>query len=168
VECVQHHSDNCTRIQHFQRDEARAIRNLLVQRVLSDSFGGTQDNGTQKYSGMLTWEDVVFGDGGWTAIDPATPSNVYASCYAGNGLIWKSTADGVSGSWRYAANGINADWASEFLPPLAIDHLHPTNLYLGTYRVYQTTNSASNWSLAAWEIRSPLLRCPRRTRIRCT
>jgi uncharacterized repeat protein (TIGR01451 family) len=113
---------------------------------VTNSFGGTQDNGTQKYSGMLTWADVVCGDGGWTAIDPATPSNVYASCYAGNGLVWKSTAGGVSGSWTYAANGINADWASEFLPPLAIDHLHPTNLYLGTYRVYQTTNSAGNWT----------------------
>jgi uncharacterized repeat protein (TIGR01451 family) len=113
---------------------------------VSDSFGGTQDNGTQKYSGMLTWEDVVCGDGGWTAIDPATPSNVYASCYVGNGSVWKSTADGVSGSWTYAANGINADFASEFLPPLAIDHLHPTNLYFGTYRVYQTTNGAGNWT----------------------
>ena len=30
---------------------------------VSDSFGGTQDNGTQKYSGMLKWEDVVCGDG---------------------------------------------------------------------------------------------------------
>lgn len=114
---------------------------------VSDSFGGTQDNGTQKYSGMLTWEDVVCGDGGWTAVDPATPSNVYSSCYAGNGSVWKSTADGVSGSWTYAANGINADGASEFLPPLVIDHLHPTNLYFGTYRVYQTTNSASNWTV---------------------
>jgi uncharacterized repeat protein (TIGR01451 family) len=35
----------------------------------------------------------------------------------------------------------------DFLPPLVIDPLHPANLYLGTYRVYQTTNGASNWTV---------------------
>jgi len=110
---------------------------------VTDGFGGTQDNGTQKYSGMLVWDEVACGDGGSTAIDPATPSNVYSVCYQS---IVKSTAGGVSGSWTGASYGINFGEAHEFLPPLAIDPLHPANLYLGTNRVYQTTNSASNWT----------------------
>lgn len=113
---------------------------------VTDSLGGTQDNGTQKYSGVLTWDEVLCGDGGWTAIDPVTPSNVYASCYKGNGLVWKSTAGGVAGSWSYVVSGINQTDRMEFLPPLAIDPLHPANLYFGTYRVYQTTNNAGNWT----------------------
>src|SRR5438552_3701734 len=52
---------------------------------VTNGFGGTQDNGTQRYGGVLPWNDVVCGDGGWTAIDPVTPSNVYASCYVGDG-----------------------------------------------------------------------------------
>ena len=73
-------------------------------------------------------------------------SMVRPSCYAGNGLVWKSTAGGVFGSWKYAANGINLGDAMEFLPPLAIDPLRPANLYLGTYRVYQSTDNAGNWT----------------------
>jgi uncharacterized repeat protein (TIGR01451 family) len=112
---------------------------------VTNSLGGTQDNGTQKYSGVLTWDDVVCGDGGWTAMDPVTTSNVYSACPQVNGLVWKSTAGGVSGSWSLAASGINLE-EMEFLPPLAIDALHPANLYFGTYRVYQTTNHAGNWT----------------------
>jgi uncharacterized repeat protein (TIGR01451 family) len=111
---------------------------------VTNSFGGTQDNGTQKYSGLLTWNNVVCGDGGWTAVDPVTTSNVYSTCPAVNGLVWKSTTGGATGSWSLAVTGINLE-TTEFLPPLAIDALHPANLYFGTYRVYQTTNNAGNW-----------------------
>ena len=112
---------------------------------ITNSFGGTQDNGSQKYSGVLTWNDVVCGDGGWTAMDPATPNNVYSVC-RGEALVRKSTSGGVFGSWSDAIIGINLADRMQFLPPLAIDPSHPANLYLGTYRVYQTTNNASNWT----------------------
>jgi uncharacterized repeat protein (TIGR01451 family) len=113
---------------------------------VANGFGGTQDNGTQVYSGLPTWNDVVCGDGGWTAIDPATPSNVYSTCPQVNGVIWRSTAGGAYGSWSYVASGINVNDVMQFLPPLAIDSLHPANLYFGTYRVYQSTNNASTWT----------------------
>lgn len=112
---------------------------------VTDSLGGTQDNGTQKYSGVLTWNDVVCGDGGWTALDPVMTSDVYSVCPQVDGLLWKSTAGGVFGSWSQAASGINIE-TMEFLPPLAIDPLRPANLYFGTYRVYQTANHAGNWT----------------------
>jgi uncharacterized repeat protein (TIGR01451 family) len=119
---------------------------------VANSFGGTQDNGTQEYGGLTAWNDVVCGDGGWTAIDPLTPSNVYSTCPQGNGVIWKSTAGGVFGSWSYAAAGINVGEAMEFLPPLAIDTLHPSNLYFGTYRIYQSTNNAVTWSIISGDL----------------
>jgi photosystem II stability/assembly factor-like uncharacterized protein len=112
---------------------------------VTNSFGGTQDNGTQKYSGMLTWDDVVCGDGGWTAMDPATPSNVYSVC-EGDALIRKSAGGGIFGSWSDAISGINVNERREFFPPLTIDLLHPANLYFGSYRIYQTTNNADNWT----------------------
>ena len=113
---------------------------------VTNSFGGTQDNGTQVYSGLPTWNDVVCGDGGWTAIDPINPSNVYSTCPKANGVFWRSAAGGVYGSWSYVASGININDVMQFLPPLAIDSLHPANLYFGTYRIYQSTNSASTWT----------------------
>src|SRR5207245_899700 len=119
---------------------------------VTNSFGGTQDNGTQKYSGILTWSEVVCCDGGWTAIDPSTPSTVYAVCCGGTSYVMKSTGGGVLGSWSIAASGINLSDRMAFLPPLAIDALHPANLYLGTYRVYQTTNNAGNWTAISGDL----------------
>jgi uncharacterized repeat protein (TIGR01451 family) len=119
---------------------------------VTNSFGGTQDNGTQMYSGVSSWNDVVCGDGGWTAIDPVTPSNVYSTCPQGNGVIWKSTAGGVFGSWSYTANGINVGEEMQFLPPLAIDRLRPANLYFGTYRVYQSTSNAGTWTAISGDL----------------
>jgi len=119
---------------------------------VNNSLGGTQDNGTQLYSGLSTWNDVVCGDGGWTAIDPGTPSNVYSTCPQGNGVMWKSTAGGAFGSWSYTASGINVNEEMQFLPPLAIDPLQPANLYFGTYRMYQSTNNAGTWSIISGDL----------------
>ncbi|HLE36292.1 MAG TPA: hypothetical protein VI699_04025, partial [Candidatus Acidoferrales bacterium] len=60
-------------------------------------FGGTQDNNTQRYTGSLTWQTVTCGDGGWTAIDPAIPTTVYATCQ--NVDIRKSTNSGLPGTF---------------------------------------------------------------------
>ena len=40
----------------------------------SNGLGGTQDNGTQQYSGSANWSTIVCGDGGYTLIDPLIPS----------------------------------------------------------------------------------------------
>src|SRR5262249_31939816 len=102
---------NATQIPWTELNDTLAITQFYFSPAINpkdvtDSFGGTQDNGTQKYSGLLTWDWVTCGDGGWTAIDLVTPSTVYASCTSVNGWVWKSTAGGISGSWSPAASGI--------------------------------------------------------------
>src|SRR5262249_50571314 len=72
-------------------------------------------------------------------------SNVYTIC-EGDALIRKSTGGGVFGSWTSAISGINLGDRMQFYPPLAIDSLHPANLYFGSFRVYQTTNGAGSWT----------------------
>ncbi len=37
------------------------------------AFAGAQDNGTQRYGGIINWSYVTCGDGGFTAIDAAIP-----------------------------------------------------------------------------------------------
>ncbi len=108
------------------------------------AIGGTQDNGTVIYSGALTWNDVVCGDGGYTAIDFITPATMYAACQRFN--IFKSTSNGAFGSWNVALNGINTGDRVDFIPPLVMDPSNSQTLYFGTNRVYQTMNGASNWT----------------------
>ena len=40
-------------------------------------IGGTQDNGTHRYTGQPAWEFSDGGDGGFTAINPALPTLMY-------------------------------------------------------------------------------------------
>jgi hypothetical protein len=108
-------------------------------------FGGTQDNGSQNYTGTLGWVDNnTCGDGGWTAIDPAVPSNVYVTCQ--NVDIEKSTQNGDVNTFRFAAVGINPNDNNAFIPPFVIDPSTPQRLYFGTVRLWQTTDGAGTWS----------------------
>jgi uncharacterized repeat protein (TIGR01451 family) len=141
---------NATPVPWMELNDTLAITQFYASPSISlqdvaNGLGGTQDNGTQKYGGTLAWSQVVCGDGGWTAVDPTNSSNVYSTCNPG-GLVWKSSGGGVIGSWSLAMNGINTSDPMEFLPPLTLDYSHPANLYLGTDRVYQTINQASNWT----------------------
>jgi hypothetical protein len=119
-------------------------------------FGGTQGNDIQQYSGTLDWSGALACpyDGGYTAIDPQTPSTIYAACsyLGGSGTINKNVMNGVPGNdgINWAAidsnNGINFSDNADFIPPLALDTKNSQNLYFGTYRLYQTANAGDTWT----------------------
>ena len=111
---------------------------------LALSLGGTQDNGTVLYSGQATWNDVVCGDGGYTAIDPTNPAIMYATCQEID--IIKSTTGGAADSWEFMTDGIDNSDRVDFIPPLVMDPSNSQTLYFGTYRLYQTTNGANSWT----------------------
>ncbi len=119
-------------------------------------FGGTQGNDIQQYSGTLDWSGALACpyDGGYTAIDPHTPSTIYAACnyLGGPGTLNKNVMNGVPGTdgINWAAidsnNGINFNDNADFIPPLILDIKNSQNLYFGTYRLYQTTSGGDTWS----------------------
>ena len=111
---------------------------------VSIAIGGSQDNGTDLYSGGLTWNQVTCGDGGYTAIDTVVPSTVYATCQQIS--VQKSTSSGAFGTWFGSQNGINTGDRVDFIPPLVMDQSRTNTLYFATYRVYQTANGASTWN----------------------
>lgn len=119
---------------------------------VAHAIGSTQDNGTELYSGVLTWNDVVCGDGAATAIDPVVPTTMYVACEIID--IEKSTTGGPAGSWNQVISGINTGDRVEFIPPLAMDPSQPANLYFGTYRLYQTNNGAANWTAISGDLTS--------------
>jgi hypothetical protein len=115
----------------------------------NDSFGGTQDNGTEQFSGGLAWSVNACGDGGAAAYDRNVPTNVYVNCTILNPpYIRKSVFGGAAGTFFPAAIGIDpADAArTPFIPQIGIDRNNPSTLYTGTYRVYQSTDGASTWT----------------------
>ena len=119
------------------------------------AFAGSQDNGTQMFTGSLNWDDTgACGDGGWTAIDPQIPSTVYAACAAtGRFEVNKNQFDGVPGpnaqNWIALDNpGMDRD-NQNFIPPLVLDPDNPQNLYFGTFEVWQSTNAGVSWNIVS-------------------
>jgi IPT/TIG domain len=119
-------------------------------------YGGTQGNDAEQYIGSLPWADTLAcpWDGGFTAIDPETPTTIYVACnyLNGPGTITKNTQDGIPGddgvNWGAIDfnNGINFSDNADFIPPFVLDSNASSNLYFGTYRLFQSTNQGMTWS----------------------
>jgi photosystem II stability/assembly factor-like uncharacterized protein len=74
------------------------------------------------------------------AIDPQTPTTVYAGTYEGG--VYKSTNGG--GDWT----SINTGLTGNYICALAIDPQTPTTVYVGSGSggVFKSTNGGENWS----------------------
>ena len=126
-------------------------------------YGGTSGNDVQQFSGSLeaSGTEACPYDGGFTAIDPQTPSTIYAACsyLGGPGTLTKNILNGVPGmdgiNWpAIDNNGINFADNADFIPPLVLDLKSSQNLYFGTYRLYQTTNGGTSWSVISPDLTS--------------
>jgi len=106
-------------------------------------LGGNQDNGTVQYEGYLGWPQVFAGDGGPVAIEWDSP-NIYYTTYILMTYLYKYDngvwIGDVTGPW----DGDRASWCNG---PLVVDPNQRDALLVGTYRVFRTTNSGSDWTL---------------------
>ena len=106
-------------------------------------YGGTQDNGTQRRTGALTWKEFSGGDGGQTVIDALDPTIIYSTYVNGSVTRWlnnSNTYDGQIGSDDIFNNDRVA-----FYPPFVGNSVN-SNLYFGTYRLYISTDRGDNWN----------------------
>ncbi|MCU1334751.1 MAG: glycosyl hydrolase, partial [Bryobacterales bacterium] len=116
------------------------------------AIGGTQDNGTQRYSGSLNWDSVTCGDGGYTAIDPSAPSLAYSACQD-IAILRTLDLNGTS-AWISTIYGINQSDATQFISPFVIDPSSPQTLYFGTYRLWQSQDGAGKWKAVSRDLTS--------------
>jgi photosystem II stability/assembly factor-like uncharacterized protein len=121
----------------------------------SNYIGGTQDNGFSQYLGASTiWQmkgtlyngesQFDYGDNGWTAFDLTKPSTMYAA--SPNGGFLRSDDGGAHWNQFYYGGNNPAD-PSAFEFPVAMDPSTPSTLYLGTDRLWKTTNMGNHWFL---------------------
>jgi hypothetical protein len=126
-------------------------------------YGGTSGNDVQQFSGSLigSGTEACPYDGGYAAIDPQTPSTIYAACsyLGGPGTLNKNILNGVPGAdgvnWVAIDNsGINFTDNADFIPPLVLDRKSSQNLYFGTFRLYQTMNGGMSWAAISSDLTS--------------
>jgi subtilisin-like proprotein convertase family protein len=107
------------------------------------SYGGTQDNGSQKRTGNSSWQEFSAGDGGQTVIDALDPSIVF-STYITHTI--NRHANNATGNPQTvgSANTFGNDRVA-FYPPLDGNGVN-SNLYFGTYRLWISTNRGDTWT----------------------
>ena len=112
------------------------------QDVLNSSvaFGGTQDNGTVKYTGSPAWTTAIGGDGGYCLVDYTNSNIVYAEMQRGTHL--KSINGGST--WTPIQSGISGSGA--WVTPVVMDPANPNVLYTATTQVYKTTSGGASWT----------------------
>ncbi|MCU1308010.1 MAG: glycosyl hydrolase [Acidobacteriaceae bacterium] len=113
------------------------------------TYGGTQDNGTQKYSGNLAWDEATCGDGAGAVVDVNTPSTVFANCQLVDVRRSTSGNPGTFGSQNTAGSGITDSSRVGFIPPMVGDTGNPMKVYFGSYRLWQATSNGSSPTWAA-------------------
>lgn len=104
-------------------------------------FGGTQDNGTQRYTGSANWQGVTCGDGGYTALYTAFAGTAFAAC---QNIEILRTDDGGS-HWVEATYGIDQGDNSAFIAPMVSDPSNGQLVYFGTYRVWQSRDGSGKY-----------------------
>ncbi|MBI2839461.1 MAG: hypothetical protein HYX75_14190 [Acidobacteria bacterium] len=117
--------------------------------------GGAQDNSSLARTTGNTWAlTEVTGDGFVSIINPVTTDTVYTASYpwdSGNGAqpsVLRST-NGIGGPYGWITdegNGIPAGDRIGWVTPYTLDPRTPTTLFLGTHRIYRSTDSGSIWT----------------------
>ncbi len=108
----------------------------------SIAYGGTQDNGTNKYTGSKAWRNTFLGDGGVTRVNWRNPNIVYTEYV--NLVICKSTDAGENWQWG-VTKGIDPKEGKLFYAPYNLDPNDPDVLVAGAEKVYRSTDAAENW-----------------------
>lgn len=109
-------------------------------------FGGTQDNGTLRGSddsGANKWREIFGGDGGYVAVNPDSPNEIYVETTR---LSLRKSTDGGQ-TFGSAVSG--AAGSTLFITPFAMDPSDPQRLWLGgTFRPQRSRNGAGSWQQA--------------------
>ncbi|MBT4399867.1 MAG: T9SS type A sorting domain-containing protein [Bacteroidetes bacterium] len=109
---------------------------------VNDIMGGTQDRGTQRSEtgNPMEWESIYGGDGFVVRVDPSDPKYMYAASQRGG--FGRST----NGGQRFSGANPNRNDRYNWKTPYVLDPNNSRIVYLGSHRVYRSTNRAVTWS----------------------
>jgi len=122
-------------------------------------YGGTQDNGSIKWSGTGTnWSAVYGGDGGASAVDPLDANYLYGEYVflavhrATNGSFANSICDGIADAYSgCTTNSAPGTENANFIAPMALDPNNTSRLYGGALRLWVSSNvkaTTPTWSIS--------------------
>jgi hypothetical protein len=108
-------------------------------------MGGTQDQGTDRWSGTSSWGEGLGGDGMVCNINPLNGRTVYAEMQKGDHR--KNTASGL-GPWTSINSGITGEGL--WVTPVDEDQNAGNHLYTSSSDgIFRTTTGGSSWTKVA-------------------
>lgn len=115
------------------------------------SFGGTQDNGTQRRdNGGTGWTEIITGDGNGVVFNPVDPNIFFTTYVYGTIFKWRSNGNEYLGS--VADNSTFGEPSSGarilFYPPFVGNGV-TQRLYFGTWRLFVSDNLGDSWTAPA-------------------
>ncbi|MCL4832397.1 MAG: hypothetical protein KJZ86_08150 [Caldilineaceae bacterium] len=116
--------------------------------------GGMQDNNkafTTNGGSSPGWTAADVGDGGFAAIDPFNTGIWYGTRF-GKSFQRNDAGSSLTGYWPFKTNGINQQDRALFYIPLAVDPSTQGVLYVGTFRVYKTTDRGESWNAVSGDL----------------
>ncbi|MBL8961960.1 MAG: hypothetical protein JNJ98_19010 [Gemmatimonadetes bacterium] len=106
-------------------------------------FAGLQDNSAIYFTGSPVWNNLSsLGDGGYTAINPATAQTIFVTHSFANFVMRRRG----SAKEELAMNGIAGNDRAGQPRPIVMSPSTPTTLYFGTQRLYRTLNEGDSWT----------------------
>ncbi len=114
------------------------------------AFGGSQDNGTEKWTGTSAWEQIRGGDGGANAISSSDPNNRWAVSFQNLG-IQRTVNGGVS--FSVADSGIDKTGVL-FIAPIEECSSDDSVFIAGTDNLWRSNDFFSGVS-PAWSSNGP-------------
>jgi hypothetical protein len=110
-------------------------------------IGGTQDNGTARWTGSGTWDHIADGDGGDCGVNQTVPTTVFHTYYGMS--LERSTTSGNFGSWTNISPPVPAGESALFYPPFECSMSGDT-IAMGGGRLYASRDNGNTWSPAVY------------------
>lgn len=107
-------------------------------------IGGTQDNGTQRWTGSSVHEHVADGDGGDCGVNQSNPNIVFHTYF--NMYLERSNTKGDFGSWTFIPPPVPAGEGSLFYPPFETSVTNGQTIAMGGDALYVSRNSGTDWT----------------------
>ncbi len=117
------------------------------------AYGGSQDNGTEKYTGTTDWQLVRGGDGGFARLDQSNPQTVYHEYYGislersdDGGGTWTSISGPSSGIGQTDPVIDDGDDPRAFYVPYVLDPANQSRIIYGTNHIYESTDKGAHFT----------------------
>lgn len=117
----------------------------LAQDYGSSRFliGGTQDNGTERWTGSSIWEHVADGDGGDCGVNRTNPRTAFHTYY---GMSPERSSNSAAwGSWTWIAPPVSSTDTALFYPPFECSATLGDTIAIGGNKLWISRNNGTAW-----------------------